>query len=251
MRYCIPIPCFYASLTFSEAMRRIASHGFDAAETYDWKMLDPGEVKNACRETGVSLISMCTTCFDLTSPERRKAWLDGLRESLDAAEKFGVTHLITQVGNDTGKERAYQHESVVAGLREARSLLEDYGGVTLMIEPLNPIVDHKGTFLTTAAEGFSIVREVGHPLVKLVYDIYHQQITEGNLIPSITQNMDCIAHFHAAGHPGRVELQFGETDYRNVFAAIEKTGYDGACGLEYCPTMPPDESLESFRRFYL
>jgi len=87
-------------------------------------------------------------------------------------------------------------------------------------------------------------------LVKVVYDIYHQQVMEGNIIPNITNNLDCIAHLHAAGHPGRIELQFGENDYHVIFDAVDKAGYQGACGLEYNPTLGSVESLESFKRIY-
>ena len=91
---------------------------------------------------------------------------------------------------------------------------------------------------------------MNHPLVKMVFDIYHQQIMEGNIIPNITGNLDCIAHLHAAGHPGRNELQSGENDYNVIFAAVDRAGYTGACGLEYTPLMPPEESLaEALRRY--
>ena len=113
------------------------------------------------------------------------------------------------------------------------------------------LVNHPGYYLWSAVEGFEIVREVDHPLVKVVYDIYHQQVMEGNIIPNITNNLDCIAHLHSAGHPGRHELQYGENDYKVIFAAVDKAGYTGSCGLEYSPLMDPEESLREVRRIYL
>ena len=86
--------------------------------------------------------------------------------------------------------------------------------------------------------------------MRVVFDIYHQQIMEGNIIPNITNNLDCIAHLHAAGHPGRHELQFGESDYRNIFAAVDAADYSGACGLEYKPLLDPMESLRLARELY-
>lgn len=250
MRICIPIPCFFQEPDFCDALRKTRTLGFDAAETYEWRGLDLERVKRTCEETGVELLSMCTTEFCMTEPERRGAWLQGLKESCAAAQKANVGRLITQVGSDTGMERAYQHESIVAALREAKPILEEYG-VTVMIEPLNTLVDHKGYYLWQATEAFDIVREADSPFVKVVYDIYHQQIMEGNIIPNITNNLDCIAHLHAAGHPGRVELQFGESDYQVIFAAVDQAGYTGACGLEYHPTMESEESLKEFRKKYL
>lgn len=250
MRFCIPVPCFFGGLDFSEAIRKIAALGFDAAETYRWKELDFDKVKKALDETGVELLSMCTTEFNMTNPEKRGLWLDGLKESCVAANKLGVKHLITQVGQDTGARRDFQHESIVNCLKAAKPILDEYG-VIIMIEPLNTYVNHPGYYLTSSKEAFDIIREVNHPFVKVVYDIYHQQVMEGNIIPSITGNLDCIAHLHAAGHPGRHELQLGENDYRVIFDAVDKAGYKGACGLEYNPTMESIESLMKFKELYL
>lgn len=250
MRICIPVPCFFGKMDFCEAIAKIAQLGFDAAETYNWKSLDLDAVRNACEQSGVELLSMCTTEFNMTNPAKRKDWLNGLKESCAAAKRVGASKLITQVGADTGEERARQHDSIVAALKQAKPILED-SGVTIMIEPLNIYVNHPGYYLWSSREAFEIIHEVDHPLVKVVYDIYHQQVMEGNIIPSITQNLDCIAHLHSAGHPGRHELQFGENDYKVIFAAVDKAGYTGACGLEYGPTMDGVESLKEFRRIYL
>ena len=236
--------------TKAKAIRKIAALGFDAAETYRWKDLDLDKVKNTLDETGVELLSMCTTEFNMTNPEKRGLWLDGLKESCIAANKLGVKHLITQVGQDTGARRDFQHESIVNCLKAAKPILDEYG-VIIMIEPLNTYVNHPGYYLTSSKEAFDIIREVNHPFVKVVYDIYHQQVMEGNIIPSITGNLDCIAHLHAAGHPGRHELQLGENDYRVIFDAVDKAGYKGACGLEYNPTMESIESIMKFKELYL
>lgn len=250
MRFCIPIPCFFDQNDFVGAIHKVKAYGFDAIETYNWRILDFPSVREACKETGIDLLSMCTTEFNMTNPDMRQKWLDGLSESCKAANELGVKKLITQVGNDTGKERAFQHESIVACLKEARPILEE-SGVTIMIEPLNTLVNHPGYYLWQAKEAFEIIRELDHPLVKVVYDIYHQQVMEGNIIPNVVNNLDCIAHLHCAGHPGRNELQLGENDYINIFKAIDKAGYEGACGLEYSPTMGSDKSLKAFKEIYM
>ena len=250
MRICVPVPCFFGRMEFAEAIRKIRALGFDAAETYNWKNLDLDEVRAVCEETGVELLSMCTTEFRMTDPAYRQAWLDGLRESCDAAVRAGVKRLITQVGQDTGAPRAEQHAAIVETLRQAVPILEA-AGVTVMIEPLNTLYNHPGYYLWSAAEAFEIIREVNHPLVKVVYDIYHQQVMEGNILNNILNHLDCIAHLHSAGHPGRIELQFGENDYKNIFKRIDEAGYSGACGLEYSPTLESEESLREFRRIYL
>lgn len=249
MRFCIPIPCFFKD-DFTDAIRTVKKLGFDAVETYNWKKLDFSAVKEVIAETGVELVSMCTTEFCLTDPLKRTKWLEGLEESCEAAKELGVKHLITQVGDDLGVARQLQHESIVDGLKKGAPILEK-SGVTIMIEPLNTIYNHKGYYLWSAVEGFEIVREVSSPNVKLVYDIYHQQVMEGNIIRNITENLDCIAHLHAAGHPGRHELQYGENDYKVIFKACDNAGYNGCCGLEYSPVLEPVESLEEFKKIYV
>lgn len=249
MKFCIPIPCFFKDLKFTEAIRRVKELGFDAIEAYDWKGLDFAEVKEALTECNVEFLSMCTSEFNMTDPKKRDAWLFGLEESCAAANKMGVKRLITQVGSDTGAPRERQRESILSALELAKPILIGHD-ITLMIEPLNTYVDHMGYYLYSSKEAFSIIRESAHPKIKLVYDIYHQQIMEGNIIPSVTQNLDCIEHLHAAAHPGRIEPWLGESDYKNIFAAIDDAGYRGFCGLEYNPTLPREESLLRFKEIY-
>ena len=249
MKLCVPLPCFFNHLPFEVALEKVAALGYEYVEIYGWKQLDLASAAKALKDTGVTLLSMCTTEFCLTDPARRGRWLDGIKESCEAAAALGVRKLITQVGPDTGASREEQHRSITEGLAAGAEILER-AGVTVMIEPLNIRVDHPGYYLTSSAEAFDIVRETGSPNVKVVFDIYHQQISEGNIIPNITQNLDCIAHLHAAGHPGRHELQFGENDYKNIFAAVDRAGYTGACGLEYTPLLDPEESLATAKKLY-
>lgn len=249
MRLCVCVPCFYPKLPLQKTIRQIAALGYDAVELWGWKDLNVDAVRDAMAETGVELLSMCTTEFRMTDPACRTLWLEGLEESCRMARQLGVKKLITQVGPDTGAPRQLQHEAIVTTLTQAAPILEKHG-ITVMIEPLNVLVDHPGYYLTSAAEGFAIIREVGHPLVKLVYDIYHQQVTEGNILPNILNNLDCIAHLHAAGHPGRRELHLGENNYKVIFEAVDKAGYRGACGLEYMPSLGAEESLALTRKLY-
>ena len=249
MRFCVSIPCFYGNIDFCEAIRRAKKAGYDAVETWGWEDLELSKVKETLQEEGMEFVDMCTTEFRMTDPSYREAWLAGLKKTIEAAKYLGVKKLISQVGPDTGAPREKQHEAIVTTLREAAPILKD-AGITMMIEPLNTYVDHKGYYLTTAKEGAEIIREVGSPYVKMLFDIYHQQIMEGNLIPNLREYMDTIAHIHAAGHPGRHEPWLGETDYKNVFKAAEDAGFTGFCGLEYFPTTDPDESLKKFMEIY-
>ena len=249
MRLCVALPCFFGGKNISEHIRKVADLGYDAVEIYDWRQYDLDEACRAMEETGVEILSICTTEFNLTDPAFREKWVDGIRESCIAAKKLGAKMMITQVGKDTGRPGAEQHASIVAGLRAGAPILEEYG-VTVMIEPLNTLVNHKGYYLWSAVEAFEIVREVNSPFVKVIFDIYHQQVMEGNIIPNIVNNLDVIGHLHGAGHPGRNELQYGENNYHVILSAIEKAGYTGAIGLEYRPLLDPVESLAEAKRLF-
>ena len=239
MRLSVVLPCFFKNTDFCDSIRAIASLGYDCAELWGWDGIDPDAAKQVLSETGVELVSLCTTDFRLNDPSCRQSFLDGLKKTCEFASKVGATHVLTQVGNDTGEPRDLQRASIIEGLRAARPILEQYG-IVLIIEPLSVPV----YFLQHSADAFDIVRAVDSPLVKVVFDIYHQQITEGNIIPNITENVDCIAHLHGAGHPGRNEFETGENNYHIILRAAQDAGFKGVIGLEYRPSVEPMESLK-------
>jgi hydroxypyruvate isomerase len=179
----------------------------------------------------------------LVDPTKRSVYLEGLVESIAVAKRLHCTKLISQVGQALeGVSREAQTQSLIEGLRACVPILEKEG-VTLLIEPLNTRVNHQGYFLASSEEAFHIINEVGSPFVKVLFDIYHQQITEGNVIANIRENIGLIGHFHAAGNPGRHELDNGELNYEQIFKAIDETGFEGHMGLEYFPLELPEVGL--------
>jgi hydroxypyruvate isomerase len=112
-----------------------------------------------------------------------------------------------------------------------------------LLEPLNTRVDHAGYFVTGSDQGADICRKLSSEKMKLVFDCYHMQIMEGDLLAHIRANLDVIGHFHSAGVPGRNEVFTGELNYPNIVQQIEQSGYDGVFALEYNPTMDHSESL--------
>jgi len=151
-----------------------------------------------------------------------------------------------------GMTREQQHASMVEGLKRAHDIVAS-AGVTIVvevintlarIEPLNPKGDnHSRYFLDRSPEAFEMVREVGSPFVKILYDLYHVQIMEGNLIETIRANMAAIGHIHVADVPGRHEPGTGEIQFENVFRAIEAANYKGFLGMEYIPSKPVMKTL--------
>jgi len=208
--------------------------GLTAFEFWGWTDKDVEAMDALARKLGLKVAAMCTRNFVLNDPEHRDEFLEGLKASIPVAKKLGCPTLITQVGQDTGAPREAQHRSIVEGLRASAPILEE-AGLTLVIEPLNLRVNHAGYYLAGSDEAFDMVRGVNSPHVKVLFDIYHQQVTEGDVVRRLLANLPLIGHFHAAGNPGRNELTRGELNYRYIFDAIRKAGYTGYVGLEYIP----------------
>ena len=211
-----------------------AQAGLSAFEFWGWTDKDVDAMAHLARELSLNVAAMCTRNFILNDPKYREEFLDGLRASIPVAKKLGCPTLITQVGQDTGECREKQHDSIVEGLKASAPMMEE-AGITLVIEPLNLRVNHPGYYLAGSDEAFDIVREVASPNVKVLFDIYHQQVTEGDVVRRLLANLPLIGHFHAAGNPGRNELTRGEMNYRYIFDSIREAGYTGYVGLEYIP----------------
>jgi hydroxypyruvate isomerase len=243
------IDAVFSGQPFEESLQAIRSVGADTFEFWSWWDKDVKFIKRAKDELDLKVAAFCAKSVSLVDPSARSAYVQGLQESIEAAQFLGSPNLIALTGNDNGYPRELQRKSIVDGLKACAPLVEE-AGITLLLEPLNMHVNHPGYFLASSVEGFSIIEEVGSPNVKLLYDIYHQQITEGNLIPTITRNIELIGHFHAAGHPGRNELDRGEIHYPAVFQAIDEAGYKGFVGLEYFPKDNPLEGIKAAIRTF-
>ena len=250
LRPSVCIDAVMGHVSIRDALRIVKSCGFSAFEFWGWWDKDLGALIAARDASGLEIAACCTRFISLVDPEQREEYLAGLAESIESAVALGTRTLISQVGDfRPGVDRSEQHQCLVDGLKAAAPLLES-AGVTLVIEPLNELVDHVGYYLVRSAEAFQIIEEVGSSNIKVVFDIYHQQISEGNLIHNITSNIAKIGHFHAAGNPGRHELTRGEIHYRSIFEAIQATDYRGYVGLEYWPVDDPSIGLKEVVRWF-
>lgn len=249
----------FGEVDFVDRVAKVKEAGLPAFEFWGWSGVDLDAIKAAKTETGLDLAALCVDSSDpgvksgmsagsLVNPECRECFVAAARETIGVAQRLGAPCIIATVGNEQEHlSRDQMHESIVQGMKAVAPEAEE-AGVTFVIEPLNTLVNHKGYYLWSSAEGFDICRAVGSPNVKLLFDIYHQQIMEGNLIQNITENIDLIGHFHSADVPGRHEFGTGEINYANVVRAIDETDYAGVLGLEYKPTGDSAESLAQVQR---
>jgi hydroxypyruvate isomerase len=167
----------------------------------------------------------------------------GLRKNLPLVKKAGIPNAITFSGQRNGMSDEEGAKNTVIGLKRLRSLVED-NGITLCIELLNSKRDHHDYMCDHTAWGVRVVEEVGSPSIKLLYDIYHMQIMEGDLVATIQANSKWMGHFHTGGVPGRHELNdTQEVNWAGVMRGIAATGYTGYVAHEFVPTGDPLTSL--------
>ncbi len=163
---------------------------------------------------------------------KRIEFLDYIKKSLEVAKRTNAKWMTVVPGHlDLRKDMGYQTANVIEALKRACDILEPHQ-LTMVLEPLN-FRDHPGLFLTRSAQAYAICKAVDSPSCKILFDIYHQQIQEGNLIPNIETSWDEIAYFQIGDNPGRKEPTTGEINYKNVFKFIHEKGFRGIMGMEH------------------
>jgi hydroxypyruvate isomerase len=173
------------------------------------------------------------TSFVLSKPETREMLVNKMKEGVEVAKRTGVKWALVVPGRyDERLSRDIQTANIIDNLRYCCDVVEA-SGLTIVIEPLNTLRDHPGLILNGIPQAYSICRAVNRPSCKIVNDIYHQQITEGNLIPNMEAAWSEIAAFHCGDHPGRNEPTTGEINFKNVFKFIHSKNYQGVICMEH------------------
>jgi hydroxypyruvate isomerase len=168
-----------------------------------------------------------------------------LRTNIPSAAKAGIPNVITFSGNRRGMSDDEGARNAIAGLNRVKKIAED-SGVTICVELLNSKVNHPDYMCDHTAWGVRVMQEVNSPNVRLLYDIYHMQIMEGDLIATISANLAWIAHFHTGGVPGRHELDnTQEVQWDGVMGAIADAGFKGYVAHEFLPVRDPFTSLRA------
>ncbi len=172
---------------------------------------------------------------NLTSGDKElhDEFVQNVKDSIEIAKRVNARWMTVVPGHvDLKKEMAYQTANVVEALRRASKLLEPHG-LIMVLEPLNWWTNHAGQFLTEIPQAYEICRAVDSPSCKILFDIYHQQISEGNLLPNMDKSWNEIAYFQIGDNPGRKEPTTGEINYLNVFKHIHSKGFKGIMGMEH------------------
>ncbi len=188
---------------------------------------------------------------NLTSGDKalREEFLTHIKESVEVAKRVNGRWMTVVPGYvDLRKDIEYQTANVIEALRYASEILEPHR-LTMVLEPLN-FRDHPGLFLKKIPQAYEICRAVNSPACKILDDLYHQQVTEGNLIPNIDLAWDEIGYFQLGDNPGRNEPTTGEINYKNIFKHIHEKGYTGILGMEHGNSKPGKEGEKAVIEAY-
>lgn len=239
LKQAVCLPIFpLGELSQQDFLAQIAEIGYPAVEI--WARDD--DFAGFCRSAAnyglrvVSMIGHQALTDGLNNPDNHDRIEAELRESIDVAAAYDVPGLICFSGNRIpGMSEEEAIANTAAGLRRAAPYAEEKG-INLNLELLNSKVNHPGYQCDHTAWGMAVVEQADSPRVKLLYDIYHMQIMEGDIIRNLTENIDAIGHIHTAGNPGRHELDDEqEINYRGICRALAAAGYDYYIGHEYRP----------------
>ncbi len=238
-----------------DELRFMADQGFTAFED-NGMMGRPADeqekIGSLLRELGMTMgvfVASPSTAwrpsFVRANKDDREQFLAECRQAVDVARRCGAKWMTVVPGTlEPRLEMGYQTANVIDQLRFACEIFEPYG-LVMVLEPLNPWRDHPNMYLSKIPQAFEVCRAVNSPACKILFDIYHQQITEGNLIPNIDLAWSEVAYFQVGDNPGRAEPGTGEINYRNVFRHIHRKGFEGVVGMEHGNSRPGTEGEQA------
>lgn len=250
----------HAGDDYVDQLTFMADEGFTALEDNGMKgksKADQDRIAKEMERLGMTMgVFVATADFNnVTFASTRQSVVDkilaDIRDSVEVAKRVNAKWCTVVPGQYSTRDPwEYQTANVIENLRRCAEICEP-SGLVMVLEPLNPWRDHPGLFLTRIPQAYQICRAVGSPSCKILDDLYHQQITEGNLIPNLDRAWSEIAYFQVGDNPGRKEPTTGEINYKNIFEHIHEKGFDGVVGMEHGNSKPGKEGeravIEAYR----
>ncbi|HEY3315341.1 MAG TPA: TIM barrel protein [Bacillota bacterium] len=256
---CIEDRYLFKELPFKDRFAAAKAAGFDSVEFWSWRELDPDAVGRWAAEAGIEVSGFIgADKGSAIDPDDHELYLRGVAESLDAARRMRATSIYIfsdEIGPGGVVRRvspALTREEKVASLVRTIGAAADLAakaGVGLILEPVNSVYV-KGYFLDTVAETVKVMKAVGRPEVKMVYDFYHQQLVAGNLIQNLRPALPHVGSIHVADVPGRVEPGLGEINFANLAKEMETLGYRGTILFECNPKTSTLEALRAIETYF-
>ncbi|MFW6159231.1 MAG: hydroxypyruvate isomerase family protein [Planctomycetota bacterium] len=246
IQFSVCIDMIFNDLPFEERMVRAAACGCSAVEFWEWQDKDLDVIARAKEAAGVAIAAFGgLTGKPAGNPDTAESTVEELLRSVEIARQVGAAGLIVVPGDELDGVPRQAQLDAVATVLAAASPAADAEHVNLLLEPVNRRVDYPAALLSTTDDAVRILDQVDQPNVKLLFDVYHQYVTERSVLHTIESHMDRIGHFHVADAPGRHEPGTGALDFREMFRLIDSLGYEGYVGLEFIPTGDHDAAVET------
>jgi hydroxypyruvate isomerase len=252
MKKSLCIEMFFTDVPFEERFRLAKGAGFDYIEFWSWMDKDIPRIKELCHKHALGIASFSgDQSLSLIDENQQTDYLRFAEESLEVAGFLGCENLVIHsngLGNRGVVLNSYDHLSRLQKISAIADTLKrlasraEKARVTLLLEALNTRVDHPGNFLSSTSQAAELVGSVESRWIKILYDVYHMQIMEGNIIDTLRNYIDLIGYIHIADVPGRHEPSTGEINFPNVMTALRELGYDGFVGFELSPLQEPGKA---------
>ncbi|HET7214343.1 MAG TPA: TIM barrel protein [Terriglobia bacterium] len=240
----------FRNMPFEQRLEKVSEAGYHNVELVNefesWSGSDYARVNRKKHQLGITFDTTAGMHHGVGDPAEREAMLNDLENMIAVCHKLECPRLIVMSGNVVpGLTHADQHASCIEGLKRAAEKVEGKN-VEILVENIDPEENPK-YFLTSVAEGFDIIRAVNHPQVRFLYDFYHEQIAEGNLIEKMEKNIDLVGLFHIADVPHRHQPGTGEINYTNIYKKMGELKYDRYIAMEFMPAGEPIHILRAAR----
>lgn len=249
----------FTNLPFEQRLEKVAEAGYKNVELvneYDeWNEADLKRANVKRKELGINFDCVAGLKHGVSIPAHRQLLLEELGRRLPIMEQLDCSNLIMLSGDRVaGMPRAIQHQCCIDTLRAAANLIQGKSingePVRLLLETIDP-EENPQYFLTNVSEALEVVQATGHPQVRLLYDLYHEQIAAGNLIEKLEKSLPYLGIVHIADVPGRHQPGTGEINYENIFRKLAELDYSGVVAMEFHPTGDPVVQLRAARQMGL
>lgn len=238
MRFSVNIDSIFRGQDIYGPMEKLAKAGVKDFEFWFWMDKDEEKLLSLKEQYGLRYVGYVPYLTSMVDPKEKEGYLGHLQACVDAARRIGCTGIFIKPGDTVdGLSYETQRANMKEILEEAVKMVEN-DDMVMLLEPVS-FQEAPKTFLGTSDLAFELVAEIDSPKLKVLYDLYHMAMDEGDVIRHITSNLPLIGHLHCAGITSRHELEDGEINYEYVFRKLDEAGYEGLCGLEYFPTRDP------------
>lgn len=236
-KFAVNVEMWWSRTPFLDRLKKAAELGFPAVEFWPYANKDIDAVADLCTDLNLEVAQFTAWGFTpgLNDPANHEKFVETIQEACGVAKRLKCRRMTVVGGNDQrGMTQQQMHQNIITGLKLAAPIAED-NEVMLILEPMNIRVDHKGHCLYGSPDAVRICREVDSPLVKINWDLYHMQISEGDLCRRLKEGLDQVGYLQLADNPGRHEPGTGEVYFNRVLKEAYELGYRDYVGLECSP----------------